>query len=295
MKCVSYNIQYGTGKDGAIDLARIATEIGDADIIALQEVERHNSTTGMVDQVDALSELFPSHYVAYGAGVDLDASIKDQTGRVQNRRRQFGNMLLSKTPIISSRNHLLPKYGMDGPLAVQRSALEGVIDSPMGLIRVYSIHLGHAAAAERVIQIRNLLRIIRNAPRNGGVWSGRHVSKHWTADGPMPPMPSPALLMGDFNLQPNSAEYEQLVDPSDPKYGKLTRLDGLVDLWTHLGHNLDGPETKTCPDDRGDMRIDYAFATLDLAAKAASMHVDQQAQGSDHQPIYIEFEKEAQP
>lgn len=293
MKCVSYNIQYGTGKDGAIDLARIAGEIGDADIIALQEVERYNSTTGMADQVAILSDLFPSHYVAYGAGVDLDASVKDETGRVQNRRRQFGNMLLSKSPIISSRNHLLPKYGLDGPLALQRSALEGVIDSQVGLIRVYSVHLGHAAAPERVTQIRTLLRIIRNAPRNGGLWSGRYAAKHWSADGPMPPMPSPALLMGDFNLEPSSGEYQQLVGPSDPKYGQLTRLDGLVDLWTRLGHNIDGPETKTCPDDRGDTRIDYAFATLELADKAVSMRVDQQAQGSDHQPIYIEFNDES--
>lgn len=290
MKCVSYNIQYGTGKDGAIDLARIAGEIGDADVIALQEVERFNSTTGMVDQVAELCDLFPSHYSVYGAGVDLDASLKDTTGRVENRRRQFGNMLLSKTPILSSRNHLLPKYGMDGPLALQRSAVEGVIDGPLGLMRIYSVHLGHAAAPERVIQIEALLDIVRNAPQEGGVWSGRYAGNHWKTDGPMPAMPEAALLMGDFNLEPHSAEYEQLVGPSDPKYGRLTRLKGLVDVWTHLGHNLDGPETKTCPDEKGDARIDYAFATLDIARKAKSMSVDQKAVGSDHQPIFVQFE-----
>ena len=45
MKFVSYNIQYGTGKDGRIDLSRIAAEVGDADVIALQEVDRFNSET----------------------------------------------------------------------------------------------------------------------------------------------------------------------------------------------------------------------------------------------------------
>jgi len=290
MQVVSYNIQYGTGKDGNIDLERIASEIGDADVIALQEVERFNSTTGMVDQVAAFSELFPTHYVAYGPGVDLDASFKDDAGHVINRRRQFGNMLLSKTPLISSRNHLLPKYGLLGPLALQRSALEGVIDCGLGLIRVYSVHLGHAAAPERAKQIRTLMRLVRNAPRNGGLWSGRHVGKHWTKDGPHPPMPSPALMLGDFNLEPDSREYEQLVGPTDKKYGRLTRLDGFIDLWTHLKHPLDGPETKTCPDEKGDMRIDYAFSTVDLADKAKAMRVDQNAQGSDHHPIFIEFE-----
>lgn len=289
MKFASYNIQFGTGKDGNVDLERIAGELGDADVIALQEVERFNSTTGMVDQVAAFSKLFPTHYVTYGAGVDLDASYKDDAGHVVNQRRQFGNMLLSKTPIISSRNHLLPKYGLVGPLALQRSALEGVIDCELGLIRVYSVHLGHAAAPERTKQISALLRIVRNAPRYGGVWSGKHVGKHWTKDGPQPPMPSPALMMGDFNLEPHSREYEQLVGPMDEKHGRLTRIDGIIDIWTHLKHPLDGPETKTCPDEKGDMRIDYAFATLDLAMKSKLMQVDHEAQGSDHQPIFVEF------
>jgi len=290
MKCVSYNIQYGTGKDGRVDLARIADDIGDADVIALQEVERFNSTTGMTDQVAVLAELFPSHYFTYGPGLDLDASFTDSAGHVVNRRRQFGNMLLSKSPLISSRNHLLPKYGMTGPLALQRSALEGVIEGELGLMRVYSVHLGHAAAPERARQIRRLLTIIRTAPREGGAWSGAHAGKHWTTDGPQPPMPAAALLMGDFNLEPDSREYEQIVGSFDADYGRLTRLHGLVDIWTHLGHPVDGPETKTCPDDKGDMRIDYAFATVDLAARASAMRVDQQARGSDHQPVFIDFQ-----
>ncbi|NQV99133.1 MAG: endonuclease/exonuclease/phosphatase family protein [Rhodospirillales bacterium] len=290
MKFASYNIQYGTGKDGIVDLARIAADIGDADVIALQEVEQFNSTTAMTDQVAELSALFPRHYVTYGPGVDLDASHTDTDGRVINRRRQFGNMLLSKTPIISSRNHLLPKYGLAGPLALQRSALEGVIDGDLGLMRVYSVHLGHAAAPERALQIRSLLKTVRNAPRHGGAWSGKQAGRHWTTDGPQPPMPAPALLMGDFNLEPDSSEYEQLVGPSDRHYGRLTRLDGLVDIWTRLGQPLDGAAGKTCPDEKGDKRIDYAFATVALAERATAMRVDQQAQGSDHQPLFIDFD-----
>ena len=73
-------------------------------------------------------------------------------------------------------------------------------------------------------------------------------------------------------------------------YGKF--IDGLVDIWTGLGHAPDGPETKTCPAKKPsntDTRIDYCFTTTDLAEKAVSMRVDQSAQGSDHQPITIEF------
>ena len=39
MRLASYNIQYGKGKDDRFDLDRIVTELGEADLIALQEVE----------------------------------------------------------------------------------------------------------------------------------------------------------------------------------------------------------------------------------------------------------------
>jgi len=289
MRFVSYNIQYGTGKDGRIDLPRIAGEIGDADVIALQEVERHNSATGMVDQATELASLFPDHYWVYGPGVNLDASGRDSAGRLINRRRQFGNMLLSRSPILSSRNHLLPKYGMVDQLALQRSALEGVIDGELGPIRVYSIHLGHASAPERRQQIEVLMTILREAPAQGGAWSGRHAKAHWTADGPEPAMPGPAVFLGDFNLEPGSPEYEMLVGEEDPEYGRLNRLNGLIDCWITTGHETDALDGITCDDDGRGMRIDYCFLTLDLADKVAAMRVDTEAQGSDHQPIYIDF------
>lgn len=41
MKLVTYNIQFSRGKDGRYDLECIAGEAEGADVIALQEVERH--------------------------------------------------------------------------------------------------------------------------------------------------------------------------------------------------------------------------------------------------------------
>ena len=38
MQIVSYNIQFGTGRDEKVDLARIADTVRGADLIALQEV-----------------------------------------------------------------------------------------------------------------------------------------------------------------------------------------------------------------------------------------------------------------
>lgn len=288
MLIASYNIQYGTGKDRQIDLRRIAAEIGDADIIALQEVERFFSTTGMIDQAVEIAALFPKHFWVYGPGVDLDASIISDDGFVANRRRQFGNMILSRWPILSSRNHLLPKFGMVEQLALQRSILEGVIDTPaLGALRVHSVHLGHAAASERRTQIGALNRILRESPGQGGVVTGRAASKHWTADGPLIDMPRTAVFLGDFNLTPNDAEYELIVGPEDPKYGRISRLDGLLDGWLVCGE--DGKAGTTCGSNNGPVRIDYAFLTPDVADKAQRMWVDSDAQGSDHQPIFVEF------
>ena len=109
MQLVTYNIQYGTGKDGAVDLSRIASEIASADVIATQEVVRFWSRSNMTDQVKELTEQFPDYYWVYGPGVDLNASIRNLEGLVENRRRQFGNLVLSKFPILASRPHLLPR------------------------------------------------------------------------------------------------------------------------------------------------------------------------------------------
>ena len=60
VKIVTYNIQYGLGKDNRYDLARIAREVEDADVIALQEVERHWQRSGCVDSPAVLRARFPS-------------------------------------------------------------------------------------------------------------------------------------------------------------------------------------------------------------------------------------------
>lgn len=288
MHVVSYNIQYGVGKDGAVDLARIAGEIGDADVIALQEVERYFEATGMVDQAVEFAALFPYHHWIYGPGVDQDASLIDADGTVLNRRRQFGNMLLARAPIISSRNHLLPKFGMVGPLALQRAALEGIVDTDAGPMRFYSLHLGHAAAPERRLQIAKLMEIVRASPAQGGVWSGDHAGNHWTTSGPTPPMPASAVLLGDFNLTPDDGEYELLVGETDGKYGRLTPLDGLVDCWIAAGNDPSGGLTNLSI--KGGIRIDYALATPDLMPYLKSMRVDAGAVGSDHQPVHVELD-----
>ena len=109
MKLVTYNTQYGVGRDGRYDLGRIAREVEGADIIALQEVTRNFDRNGGADMVEGLAAMLPDYFFSFGPAMDLDAGARGGDGRPLNRRFQFGNMVLSRFPIAAARNHLLPR------------------------------------------------------------------------------------------------------------------------------------------------------------------------------------------
>jgi endonuclease/exonuclease/phosphatase family metal-dependent hydrolase len=288
MLFASYNIQYGTGKDGRVDLGRIADAVGAADVIALQEVERHWPRTGDIDQVAALASLLPDRYWVYGPGLDMHA---EGGGPAGNRRRQFGNMLLSRVPIVSSRHHMLPKFGATKQYCLQRSAIEGVIETPSaGPLRVYSVHLSHLGDGDRAAQVDRLLAIHRDAPAEGGAWCGQREGTDWTLGLPEPPMPAAAVFMGDFNLAADSPLYERLAEPLSNEYGRMTARAGLVDAWVAAGNPEDTGTTADSHVGRRFARIDYCFASAALAPRIRKAWIDGRAVGSDHQPVWTEFE-----
>jgi endonuclease/exonuclease/phosphatase family metal-dependent hydrolase len=287
VKLVSYNIQYGLGKDNRYDLARIAHEIEDADVIALQEVERHWQRSGNTDQPVIIGSLLPEHQWVYGANLDMDASFRDAAGRLVNRRRQFGTMILSRTPIISSRNHLLPKYGTLAQHSIQQGALETVIGaSHAGPVRIYSVHLSHLSSATRMPQVEALLAVHARAPSEGGAWCGGHPDPNagWI-EGEMPPMPTDAILMGDFNFEWDGPEYDRIAGPASGRYGRLNRLTGFVDAWVAAGHREDEGATIATG-----QRIDFCFVSASLASRVKSCRIDSETVGSDHQPLWVEMD-----
>jgi endonuclease/exonuclease/phosphatase family metal-dependent hydrolase len=287
MRLVSYNIQFGLGKDGRFDLGRIAAEVRGGDVIALQEVDRHWQRSGCVDSPALLASQLPEHHWVYGANLDMDASYRDAAGRLVNRRRQFGTMILSRLPIVSSRNHLLPKYGTLTQHSIQQGLLEAVIVTERtGPVRIYSLHLSHLSPFTREPQIEALLAVHARAPSEGGAWCGGHPDPDagWT-EGEMPPMPAAAILLGDFNFESHTPEYDRIVGPPTSRYGRLNGLTGFVDAWVAAGHREDEGATLG-----SDKRIDYCFVSAELADVVRSARVDAAAIGSDHQPLWVEID-----
>jgi endonuclease/exonuclease/phosphatase family metal-dependent hydrolase len=282
MRFLAYNIQYGLGRDGRYDLARIAREIDGADVIALQEVERFWCRSGEVDEPAVIAAHLPDYYWVFGANLDMHAG----TPAAPNRRRQFGTMLLSKTPILSSRNFPLPKFGTLEQHSIQQGVLEGVVATASGPLRVYSIHLSHLCPETRLPQVEAILDVHRRAYGEGGAWCGGHPDPDagWT-EGEMPPMPREAVLMGDFNFTPESAEYARLVGPKTAAHGRLANRDGFVDTWVVAGHAEEAGRSHP-----GGGRIDHIFVVADLAPKVRAAGIASDAEGSDHWPVWAELD-----
>lgn len=289
MKLATYNIHYAVGHDGRADITRIAEAVRGADVIALQEVERNYGPGEPPDQPAALEALLPEYYWVYGPAFDVDASEAAADGRVLNRRRQHGVMLLSKTPILSCRPLALPKRVFADRFNMQMSALEGVIDGPLGPLRIYVVHLGSLDGGERRLQIERLLAMVRAAPDEGGAWTGAgaYSGRDWSAGATEPPMPENAVLLGDFNMPPDSPEYALVTAPEDGGKGSA-----FVDAWPAASNGEAPGFTFIYPPEQSEMRgqrIDYCFLSPALADKVKACRVDQEAKGSDHQPVWTEL------
>jgi endonuclease/exonuclease/phosphatase family metal-dependent hydrolase len=288
MKCVTYNIQYGVGLDGEFQLERISDAIRGADVIALQEVTRNNPQNGYIDVVAGIRKLLPDYFSVYGAPYEVDMGSRLESGRAVDVRLQFGNMVLSKTPISASRNLLLPRRRTYGKLNLQRGALEALIETPFGPVRFYSVHLDHTSPDERIAQIDFLLARACAYQIEGGAVTG--VSEMGFSE---PPHPEEFVLMGDFNMESGSPEYLAMTGMPDEEHGIVPRAIRPVDA-ALIAATV--PETATWIDPKrpGDTsrhkRIDYGFVHAALAGRVKRVWVDTEAEGSDHRPVWLEMD-----
>jgi len=279
VKVVSYNIQFGRGMDHRIDLARVCDLVRDADIICLQEVDQWWKRSGEVDQADEISSLLPGFYYVFGASFNVDASYLGPAGRIVNRRRCQGNMILSRWPVVSTRSFNLPKTHFADKFNMQMVFLESVIDTGSRSIRVYNYHAGYADSGERMIQVDAFAAVFNSSPAEKGAWSGKADidGDDWSNRQESPELPESAIVCGDFNASPDTDEYSLLLEST-----------GLIDCWSLADPENQNSSTlrkEISQDIRVAGKVDHILVTADMVDNIEQVGIDDAAAGSDHKPV----------
>jgi endonuclease/exonuclease/phosphatase family metal-dependent hydrolase len=119
LRVVSFNIAFARHTPRAIDLLRRRPELAGADIVLLQEMDAPSS--------QAVAESLGLSWVYYPATWHPSS------------RRDFGNAILSRWPIIADRKVILPHLAR--VRRSQRIAVAATVRTPRGELRVYSVHL----------------------------------------------------------------------------------------------------------------------------------------------------------
>jgi endonuclease/exonuclease/phosphatase family metal-dependent hydrolase len=281
MKILTWNVQWCRGLDGRVDPARIirtAREMASFDVLCLQEIAVNFPGLGGSrgeDQVEALRALLPGYHAHYGAATDID----DGNGA----RSLFGNLILSRQPVLQVYRHLLPWPADPQAASMQRIAVEAVIRAPWGSIRVVTTHLEYYSRVQREAQVEGLRRLHAQACAEAA--SGRLPGE---PGGPfaVPPRPSAAIVTGDFNF-----------NPRDPAHARMTALfednvPRLFDAWP-IAHP-DAPHAPTVGIHENSFSpgpdcFDFFFLTPDLASRVEAVEVDTRTRASDHQPVLLEL------
>ena len=189
LRVLSYNIHHCAGVDRKLDVQRIADVIGSVqpDIVALQEVDQNAARSQSVDQPARLAEL-TGMKVVFGANIPLQGG-------------HYGNAILSRFPITSHKNHLLPNIEN----SEQRGVIEAMIaaPAPLGQVVFLATHLDYRAdERERLASAKAINDLIAKHGDAAAILAGdmnatsdsetmRRLSSVWkiTNDEPRPTIP----------------------------------------------------------------------------------------------------------
>jgi endonuclease/exonuclease/phosphatase family metal-dependent hydrolase len=280
MRVVSWNIRWGCGKDGRIRIHAIIDVLRrlNPDVICLQEVAANHPElegSASANQFKQLAGALGGYHAVEHAPSEIYRN---------NLPRLFGNLVLSRFRITQAHRHLLP-WPPDpaGRLGMPRGALEVVLDTPEGKLRVTNTHLEYFSQVQRMAQVRQLKHLHGEACERA-----RLFQPDLSLDAPyqLGFRPASGLICGDFNFVQDSHEYNELLGPGDE--GALP----LVDAWraTHPHqprapttglHGFPWPDKAEC--------FDYFFVTKDLAPRITSAEVQSETAASDHQPIVLDL------
>jgi endonuclease/exonuclease/phosphatase family metal-dependent hydrolase len=285
MKFITWNIQWGCGIDGRVDLGRIvrtARAMADFDVICLQEIA--DNFPGLEgnddrDQFAELAALLPGYQRIEGFGLDVAGD--------GGRRRRFGNAIFSRYTVISARRHALPWPAEPGKKTMPRVAVEATLQAPMGALRVTTTHLEYYSDVQRraqALRLRNLHDEACNRAMHAGPIDSEETNPTFNPTA----QATAALLAGDFNFPPENPAYEEIqhrLSGGGPRY---------VDAWT-LGANGHRPHAPTfCVHSdsyaKSPYCCDFVFVSEDFGPRVRSLEVNSATRDSDHQPLLLEID-----
>lgn len=246
VRLVTFNTHHGVGEDSKHDLARLAQVLAaaDADVICLQEVDRHfGERSDDVDQALLLSRALDMQ-LAWGPAIDEPGA--------GGERRQYGNALLSRLPILVSDVHRLPGGGEP------RSALRTMLELDGGTLWVTNTHLSTGNPQRRGDQVAALTDL-----HTGSMEAG--------------------VLVGDFNARPDAPELAPLRGRFDDAWELAEERDDQAGWWRFWQHE----EGLTHPAHSPHRRIDQVWVSAGITIPEA--HVLDARGASDHLPLQVDL------
>ena len=282
MKLVTWNAQWCLGVDGRVDPTRIvddARAFADFDVLCLQEVASNfPALAGSEgeDQFALIEGLLPGFTAVRGVAVDAIGA--------NGTRRTFGNMILSRLPVLQVQRVQLPWPSDPAVRSMPRVLLDATIESPFGPLRVMTTHLEYYSARQRAAQVEALR--VHHAEACTRALDGGAID---ASQGPFHHQPQTvsAILCGDFNQRPGDPWQARLLEPFD------TGAPAFEDAWRQLHPSIEQPPT-TGVHDREQwpeaFACDFILATRDLRPRLRSIAVNGESRASDHQPMLIELE-----
>ncbi|SDX68028.1 Metal-dependent hydrolase, endonuclease/exonuclease/phosphatase family [Modestobacter sp. DSM 44400] len=241
---MTFNVHHGVGDDGRHDLARVAQLLAstDADVICLQEVDRHfGPRSEGVDQALLLARALDMG-LAWGPAIDRPGTPE---------RRQYGNALLSRLPVLDRAVHLLPGGGEP------RSALRVRVRLNGCALWVTTTHLSSRSAADRAAQAAAVVEL-HTGPGEAGV------------------------VAGDLNADAGAPELDALRQRFADAWPLASVRADQGGRWS-----LHRDEGRTHPARRPHVRIDQVWVSAGVTVPAAQV-LDGSA-CSDHHPLLVDL------
>jgi endonuclease/exonuclease/phosphatase family metal-dependent hydrolase len=178
--------------------------------------------------------------------------------------------------------HLLPWPADASVPNMQRAAVEAVVQTRSGPLRVTTTHLEYYSAKQRAAQVERLREVQAEAAGHAN-----EPVRPEKEGSPFAPAPRPAcgVLTGDFNFRPEDPLHARMQAPI------AAGVPAYRDAWEvrHPGRPHDPtlgvfdkeqwPQPPFC--------CDFIFVTEDIAARVEQVVVDASTDASDHQPVLL--------